>query len=195
MLPERLELEKKRSRQSLEDAEQLRFKEVPISCVIWALPSLFPQWGMVSLRQTPGWASLNNLGLLLTVPADVRPKPSLPVSRRDPDCARATVQAAIWGAALGPALRPSFLRSHLGQPLVGKNRVPKIHLPPPGWGSHEGKPRGPDCQPYPCLAPGQVEHMTRHLEDSERAMQERVQRLEAARLSLEEVSWVPGLGG
>lgn len=37
--------------------------------------------------------------------------------------------------------------------------------------------------------------MTRHLEDSERAMQERVQRLEAARLSLEEVSWVPGLGG
>ncbi|OWK14368.1 LRRC45 [Cervus elaphus hippelaphus] len=107
-------------------------------------------------------------------------------AKRDPDCARATVQAAIWGAALGPALRPSFLRSHLGQPLVGKNRVPKIHLPPPGWGSHEGKPRGPDCQPYPCLAPGQVEHMTRHLEDSERAMQERVQRLEAARLSLEE---------
>ena len=37
--------------------------------------------------------------------------------------------------------------------------------------------------------------MTRHLEDSERAMQERVQRLEAARLSLEEVSWVPGSGG
>ncbi|XP_070629977.1 leucine-rich repeat-containing protein 45 [Bos indicus] len=32
----------------------------------------------------------------------------------------------------------------------------------------------------------EVEHMTRHLEDSERAMQERVQRLEAARLSLEE---------
>lgn len=30
--------------------------------------------------------------------------------------------------------------------------------------------------------------MTRHLEESERAMQERVQRLEAARLSLEEVS-------
>lgn len=28
-LPERLELEKKRSRQSLEDSEQLRFKEVP----------------------------------------------------------------------------------------------------------------------------------------------------------------------
>lgn len=37
--------------------------------------------------------------------------------------------------------------------------------------------------------------MTRHLEDSERAMQERVQRLEAARLSLEEVSWVAGSGG
>lgn len=37
--------------------------------------------------------------------------------------------------------------------------------------------------------------MTRHLEESERAMQERVQRLEAARLSLEEVSWVPGSGG
>ncbi|EQB76939.1 leucine-rich repeat-containing protein 45 [Camelus ferus] len=35
----------------------------------------------------------------------------------------------------------------------------------------------------------EVEHMTRHLEESERAMQERVQRLEAARLSLEEVSW------
>uniref|UniRef100_H9YXF8 Leucine-rich repeat-containing protein 45 n=1 Tax=Macaca mulatta TaxID=9544 RepID=H9YXF8_MACMU len=32
----------------------------------------------------------------------------------------------------------------------------------------------------------EVEHMTRHLEESERAMQERVQRLEAARLSLEE---------
>uniref|UniRef100_A0A8C6FZH4 Leucine rich repeat containing 45 n=1 Tax=Moschus moschiferus TaxID=68415 RepID=A0A8C6FZH4_MOSMO len=32
----------------------------------------------------------------------------------------------------------------------------------------------------------EVEHMTRHLEDSERASQERVQRLEAARLSLEE---------
>ncbi|XP_061248505.1 leucine-rich repeat-containing protein 45 [Bos javanicus] len=32
----------------------------------------------------------------------------------------------------------------------------------------------------------EVGHMTRHLEDSERAMQERVQRLEAARLSLEE---------
>lgn len=30
--------------------------------------------------------------------------------------------------------------------------------------------------------------MTRHLEETERAMQERVQRLEAARLSLEEVS-------
>lgn len=30
--------------------------------------------------------------------------------------------------------------------------------------------------------------MTRHLEESERAMQERVQRLEASRLSLEEVS-------
>lgn len=37
-------------------------------------------------------------------------------------------------------------------------------------------------------APGQVEHMARHLEESERALQERVQRLEAARLSLEEVS-------
>lgn len=34
----------------------------------------------------------------------------------------------------------------------------------------------------------EVEHMTRHLEESERAMQERVQRLEASRLSLEEVS-------
>lgn len=34
--------------------------------------------------------------------------------------------------------------------------------------------------------------MTRHLEESERAMQERVQRLEAVRLSLEEVSWAPG---
>lgn len=38
--------------------------------------------------------------------------------------------------------------------------------------------------------------MTRHLEESERAMQERVQRLEASRLSLEEVStrllWVSG---
>ncbi|XP_051684385.2 leucine-rich repeat-containing protein 45 isoform X2 [Oryctolagus cuniculus] len=32
----------------------------------------------------------------------------------------------------------------------------------------------------------EVEHMTRHLEDSERAMQERVQRLEATRLALEE---------
>lgn len=32
----------------------------------------------------------------------------------------------------------------------------------------------------------EVEHMTRHLEESERALQERVQRLEAARLSLEE---------
>ncbi|XP_020043422.1 leucine-rich repeat-containing protein 45 isoform X3 [Castor canadensis] len=32
----------------------------------------------------------------------------------------------------------------------------------------------------------EVDHMTRHLEDSERAMQERVQRLEALRLSLEE---------
>ncbi|XP_032726245.1 leucine-rich repeat-containing protein 45 isoform X2 [Lontra canadensis] len=32
----------------------------------------------------------------------------------------------------------------------------------------------------------EVEHVTRHLEDSERAMQERVQRLEASRLSLEE---------
>ncbi|XP_030894793.1 leucine-rich repeat-containing protein 45 isoform X2 [Leptonychotes weddellii] len=32
----------------------------------------------------------------------------------------------------------------------------------------------------------EVEHMTRHLEESERAMQERVQRLEALRLSLEE---------
>ncbi|XP_053515002.1 leucine-rich repeat-containing protein 45 isoform X3 [Artibeus jamaicensis] len=32
----------------------------------------------------------------------------------------------------------------------------------------------------------EVEHMTRHLEESERAMQDRVQRLEAARLSLEE---------
>lgn len=30
--------------------------------------------------------------------------------------------------------------------------------------------------------------MTRHLEESERATQDRVQRLEAARLSLEEVS-------
>lgn len=34
----------------------------------------------------------------------------------------------------------------------------------------------------------EVEHMTRHLEESERTMQERVQRLEASRLSLEEVS-------
>ncbi|XP_041580758.1 leucine-rich repeat-containing protein 45 isoform X2 [Vulpes lagopus] len=32
----------------------------------------------------------------------------------------------------------------------------------------------------------EVEHMTRHLEESERAMQERVQRLEASRLTLEE---------
>lgn len=32
----------------------------------------------------------------------------------------------------------------------------------------------------------EVDHMTRHLEESERAMQERVQRLEALRLSLEE---------
>lgn len=32
----------------------------------------------------------------------------------------------------------------------------------------------------------EVEHMTRHLEETERAMQERAQRLEAARLSLEE---------
>lgn len=32
----------------------------------------------------------------------------------------------------------------------------------------------------------EVEHMTRHLEESERTMQERVQRLEASRLSLEE---------
>lgn len=36
--------------------------------------------------------------------------------------------------------------------------------------------------------------MTRHLEESERAMQERLQRLEAARLSLEEVS-ACGLAG
>lgn len=34
--------------------------------------------------------------------------------------------------------------------------------------------------------------MTRHLEESEKAMQDRVQRLEAVRLSLEEVSWAPG---
>lgn len=62
-----------------------------ISCVVWALPSPRPrglqtsQWGTVLPRQTPGRASLNNLGLLMTVPADVRPKPSPPVSRRDPD--------------------------------------------------------------------------------------------------------------
>ncbi|XP_008826539.1 leucine-rich repeat-containing protein 45 isoform X2 [Nannospalax galili] len=36
------------------------------------------------------------------------------------------------------------------------------------------------------LCSKEVDHMTRHLEESERAMQERVQRLEAVRLSLEE---------
>lgn len=64
----------------------------------------------------------------------------------------------------------------------------------PESGSHGGKPGELARQPRPHPAPGQVEHMTRHLEESERAMQERVQRLEAVRLSLEEVSpcgWVP----
>ncbi|CAO2646426.1 Leucine-rich repeat-containing protein 45 [Lemmus lemmus] len=41
------------------------------------------------------------------------------------------------------------------------------------------------CWPSPPSF-GQVNHMTRHLEESERAMQERIQRLEALRLSLEE---------
>lgn len=45
-----------------------------------------------------------------------------------------------------------------------------------------------DIDGQPCPAPGQVEHMTRHLEETEKAMQERVQKLEVARLSLEEVS-------
>lgn len=48
-----------------------------------------------------------------------------------------------------------------------------------GWGACV-------CWPSPPSF-GQVNHMTRHLEESERAMQERIQRLEALRLSLEEV--------
>lgn len=66
---------------------------------------------------------------------------------------------------------------------------------PPRVGIPGGETWGARLPALSPPAPGQVEHMTRHLEDSERAMQERVQRLEAARLSLEEVSWVPGSGG
>ena len=78
-----------------------------------------------------------------------------------------------------------------GSPHLEVTGSPRFTCPP-GWGSYEGKAGEPACQPCPHPTPGQVEHMTRHLEESERAMQERVQRLEAVRLSLEEVSWAPG---
>lgn len=45
-LPERLELEKKRSRQSLEDVEQLRAKEVVVGYTVRppAVPTVRPGW-------------------------------------------------------------------------------------------------------------------------------------------------------
>lgn len=47
-LPERLELEKKRSRQSLEDLEQLRAKEVLVSYTIRPpVPTVRPGWQAV----------------------------------------------------------------------------------------------------------------------------------------------------
>lgn len=71
-LPERLELEKKRSRQSLEDSENLRFKEVPHwgassgpSLPLLSTPGLqTPQRGLVSSKHTPGQAPLAGLGVL-----------------------------------------------------------------------------------------------------------------------------------
>lgn len=73
--------------------------------------------------------------------------------------------------------------------------MPKIHLPP-GWGSHEGKP-GWD-QKLPALSLPRTWAGRAHdspPEDSERAMQERVQRLEAAPVPSKEVSWVAGSVG
>lgn len=99
-----------------------------------------------------------------------------------------------WGCGAGcrvlPAIRPVALgrarEATCGSPLEGTGSPRFACLPESG--SHSGKARELARQPRPHPTPGQVEHMTRHLEESERAMQERVQRLEAVRLSLEEVS-------
>lgn len=77
-----------------------------------------------------------------------------------------------------PPIRASVLGAH--QDPQGRPLLPRVGIP---WGEGQGS----WC--WLALTPsfGQVDHMTRHLEESERAMQERVQRLEALRLSLEEV--------
>uniref|UniRef100_A0A452UP32 Leucine rich repeat containing 45 n=1 Tax=Ursus maritimus TaxID=29073 RepID=A0A452UP32_URSMA len=65
-----------------------------------------------------------------------------------------------------------------GQGLGLKPKLPRLEL--------EKKRSRQSLEDVEQLRAKEVEHMTRHLEESERAMQERVQRLEASRLSLEE---------
>ncbi|XP_077611819.1 leucine-rich repeat-containing protein 45 isoform X1 [Crocuta crocuta] len=192
---ERLELEKKRSRQSLEDLERLRATEVPVSEPLRppAVPAVRPGPAEASVTWCPWSTPLAGLPLTalgrLAVPAQADNTRELwtrlwkgaPHRLRCAPC-----------VALGCALHPCFLQSRVGQPILGRSSVPKICLPP-GVGREAslhgggGVPRGAGPSPAPALPiPGQVEHMSRHLEESERAMQERVQRLETSRLSLEE---------
>ncbi|XP_044600678.1 leucine-rich repeat-containing protein 45 isoform X3 [Equus asinus] len=170
-------------------------------CVTWplAFPGLHPGQADASVwhgvpKAHPWLGSLNNLGLLdggsLPALLDVSPATSRPGSRRDPDRTRATAQAAVCSMPPGvwcwdvPSIVPSCEATWGSQFLEGTGSPRFTCLP--GWGSHREKAEEPACQPLPRPTPGQVEHMTRHLEESEKAMQERVQRLEAARLSLEE---------
>lgn len=161
-------------------------RALPMSA--WGLQA--PQCSLTSPKHPPGWAPLTPLGSSVAafhLPQQM-PDPEPPNQGLEGPLPHGaggpTAQAAVGSVALGRALHLCFLRPS-GQPL-GRNRVPEIHLLP-----RVRVPRGkagsqPD-RPVPP-APRQVEHMARHLEESERALQERVQRLEAARLSLEEVS-------
>ena len=64
-LSERLELEKQRSRQSLEDLEQLRAKEVPpLFCHLASQGLQMPQCGPVAPKRNPGRAPCTHLGVL-----------------------------------------------------------------------------------------------------------------------------------
>ena len=107
VLPERLELEKTRSRQNLEDAEHLRFKEVPRSLRPRAFAPPHPPPGPADasvwhgVPKAPSWpGSPQQPGVPVargpspTVLADVRPRTSQLVSRRNPDRAGAAGQAA-----------------------------------------------------------------------------------------------------
>lgn len=136
-LPERLELEKKRSRQSSEDLEQLRAKEVPpaVPCDCLGPTGTSGAW---CPQSTPLLCSLAALGCCvvdLGQPQQVTDPetPDQPLERTIAQAARCSVPSGRGPGTCPPSL---LLAKPGGQPLLRR----KCHhdLPATGWRLHGG---------------------------------------------------------